>query len=174
MGKVCTGKFIGENSMANLGFRNSWPTYRREKGDYVEPFVIGNPKSNWEGIEKKVQRLETAQAVAASNKAAKVKDRGGKPLYLVELDSLFVQLEKVQARSKDELLRHKVKSALVDLARLRSKLSGLATAGTKPVVDFRCKSVSKASVEKPSQEAMAALTRREVALFKARWASLLS
>lgn len=160
--------------MANLGFRNSWPTYRRERGDYVEPFVVGNPRSNWEGIEKKAQRLETAQAVAASNKAEKVVDRGGKPSYLVELDSSFSKLEKVQSGAKDALLRHRAKTALVDLARLRSKLSGLATAGTKPVVDFRCKSVSKVSVEKPSQEAMAALTRREVALFKARWASLLS
>lgn len=159
--------------MANLGFRNSWPQYKRERGDYVEPFLIGNPRSNWDGIEKKAQRLETAQAISAANKAAKVVDRGGKPLYLVELDKLFVQLERLQ-RSKDELLRHKVKSALVDLARLRSKLSGLATAGTKPVVDFRCKSVSKVSVEKPSQEQMEALTRREVALFRARWASLLS
>lgn len=160
--------------MANLGIRNAWPTYRREKGDYVEPYVVGNPKSNWDESEKKAQRLEVAQAVAASNKAAKVVDRGGKPLYLVELDSLFVQLEKVQARSKDESLRHRAKTALVDLARVRSKLSGLATAGTKPVVDFRGKSVSKFGVEKPTQEAMAALTRREVALFKARWASLLS
>ena len=159
--------------MANLGFRNPWPTYRRERGDYVEPHVVGNPKSNWDRIEKKVQRLETAQAVAASNKAEKVVDRGGKPLYLVELDKLFVQLEKVQ-RSKDESLRHRAKTALVDLARLRSKLSGLATVGTKPVVDFRCKSVSKLDVEKPTQEAMAALTRREVSLFKARWTSLLS
>ena len=160
--------------MANLGFRNPWPTYRRERGDYVEPLVVGNPRSNWDGIEKKVQRLEVAQAVGAQNKAAKVVDRGGKPLYLVELDKLFVQLEKVQAGAKDALLRHRAKTALVDLARLRSKLSGLATVGTKPVVDFRCKSVSKLDVEKPTQEAMAALTRREVSLFKARWASLLS
>ena len=173
MGKVCTGKFIGENSMANLGFRNSWPTYRREKGDYVEPFIVGNPRSNWDGIEKKAQRLETAQAVAASNKAAKVKDRGGKPLYLVELDKLFVQLEKVQ-RSKDALLRHTAKTALVDLARVRSKLSTMATVGKKPVVSLSEDKVVKSDKKTPSQEAMAALTRREVALFRARWASLLS
>ena len=159
--------------MANLGFRNSWPQYKRERGDYVEPHVVGNPKSNWDRIEKKVQRLETAQAVAASNKAGKVVDRGGKPLYLVELDKLFVQLEKVQ-RSKDALLRHRAKTALVDLARLRSKLSVLATAGTKPVVSLSEDKVVKSDKETPSKETMAALTRREVALFKARWASLLS
>lgn len=159
--------------MANLGFRTSWPEYRREKGDcVVEPHNLGGRPSG--AAEKKKQRLEVATAIASQNRETKVKDKGGKPSYLVELDSLFVQLEKVQARSKDELLRHRAKTALVDIARLRSKLSGLATAGTKPVVDFRCKSVSKASVEKPSQEAMAALTRREVALFRARWASLLS
>lgn len=173
MGKVCTGKFIGENSMAKLGFRNSWPQYKRERGDYVEPHVVGNPRSNLDGIEHQIKRFEVAQAVAASNKAAKVKDRGGKPLYLVELDSLFVQLEKLQ-RSKNELLRHKVKSALVDLARLRSKLSGLATAGKKPVVSLSEDKVVKPSNVAPTQEQMAALTRREVALFRARWASLLS
>lgn len=159
--------------MANLGIRNSWPTYRREKGDYVEPFVIGNPRSNWDGIEHQIKRFEVAQAVAASNKTAKVKDRGGKPLYLVELDSLFVQLEKVQSGAKDALLRHRAKTALVDLARLRSKLSVMATAGKKPVVSLSEYKVVKSDKEPPSQEAMAALTRREVALFKARWASLL-
>lgn len=158
--------------MANLGFRNSWPQYKRERGGYVEPHVVGNPRSNWNGIEHQIKRFETAQAVAASNKAAKVKDRGGKPSYLVELDSLFSKLEKVQSGAKDALLRHRAKTALVDLARLRSKLSTMATTGTKPVVSLR--SVVKSDLSTPSQEAMAALTRREVALFKARWASLLS
>ena len=170
MGKVCVGKFIGENSMANLGFRNSWPTYRKEKGDVVaEPHKLGGHPSK--KAERVKARLEVAQAVGASNKAEKVVDRGGKPLYLVELDSLFVQLEKVQ-RSKDESLRHRAKTALVDLARLRSKLSTMATAGKKPVVSLR--SVVKPDLSTPSQEQMAAITRREVGLFRARWATLLS
>ncbi len=159
--------------MANLGFRNSWPEYRRERGDYVEPFVVGNPRSNWDGIEHQVQRFVTAKAVSAANKAAKVVDRGGKPLYLVELDKLFVQLERLQ-RSKDESLRHRVKSALVDLARLRSKLSTMATVGTKPVVSLAEYKVVKPTNAAPTPEQMAAITRREVALFRARWASLLS
>ena len=160
--------------MANLGIRNSWPQYKRERGDYVEPHVVGNPKSNWDGIEHQIKRFEVARAVAASNKAEKVVDRGGKPLYLVELDSLFVQLEKVQSGAKDALLRHRAKTALVDLARLRSKLSTMATVGKKPVVSLSEDKVVKPSNVAPTQEQMAALTRREVALFRARWASLLS
>ena len=171
MGKVCVGKFIGENSMANLGFRNSWPTYRKEKGDVVaEPHKLGGHPSK--KAERVKARLEVAQAVGASNKAEKVVDRGGKPLYLVELDSLFVQLEKVQ-RSKDALLRHRAKTALVDLARLRSKLSTMATVGKKPVVSLSEDKVVKSDKKTPSQEQMAAITRREVGLFRARWASLL-
>lgn len=158
--------------MANLGFRNSWPQYKRERGDYVEPHVVGNPKSNWDRIEKKVQRLEVAQAVGAQNKSMRVVDRG-KPLYLVELDKLFVQLEKVQRRSKGALLRHRAKTALVDLAGVRSKLSTTATVGKKPTVSFSEYKVVKHNAA-PTQEQMAALTRREVALFKSRWASLLS
>ncbi len=158
--------------MTNLGFRNSWPEYRREKGDcVVEPHNLGGRLSV--AAEKKKQRLETAQAVAASNKAAKVVDRGGKPLYLVELDKLFVQLEKVQ-RSKDVLLRHRAKTALVDLARVRSKLSTRATVGTKPMVALKSKTKVAISPTTPTQEEMAAITCREAALFKARWASLLS
>lgn len=158
--------------MANLGIRNSWPTYRREKGDcVVEPHNLGGRPSG--AAEKKKQRLEVATAIASQNREAKVKDKGGKPTSVKELDSLFVQLEMLQG-TRDELLRHRVKSAMVDLARLRSKLSVKATVGTKPMVALKSKTKVAISSTTPSQEAMAVITRREVALFKARWASLLS
>ena len=158
--------------MSNLGFRNPWPEYRREKGDcVVEPHNLGGRPSG--AAEKKKQRLEVAQAVASQNKKEKVKDKGGKPTSVKELDSLFAQLERLQC-TRDELLRHKVKSALVDLARVRSKLSTRATVGTKPMVALKSKTKVAISPTTPTQEEMAAITRREVALFRARWASLLS
>lgn len=157
--------------MANLGFRNSWPQYKREKGDcVVEPHNLGGRPSG--AAEKKKQRLEIATAIASQNREAKVKDKGGKPTSVKELDSLFVQLERLQG-TRDELLRHRVKSAMVDLSRLRSKLSVKATVGTKPMVALKSK--TKVAISSTTtQEEMAALTRREVALFRARWASLLS
>lgn len=155
------------------GYRSVWPSYKAEKGDVLGvPHDLGFKGNGAVGV--KTARVATAHAIGDANRQSKVVDRGGKPPVVKELDSLFVQLKAMQAGAKCQLMAGRVKSALVDLARTRAKLATMATTGTKPVVSFEAGKILPAStLAKTSQDSMAVITRKEVALFRARWSSLL-
>lgn len=161
--------------MSNLGFRNPWPEYRREKGDAITtPFDLGGAKPA-PIVTKKELSFAHARGVALAAQRGKTEDRGGKPTPIVELDSLFLVIERELMGCRNNPQRaQRVKQALYDLQQTRKRLSTLATAGKVPTVDLKKQRVVKPVIATPSQEEMASITRREVALFKARWASLLS
>lgn len=156
------------------GYRSVWPAYKAEKGDTLGvPHDLGYA-GNYDGIEIQLERVSIAHAKRKENRDKKVIDRGGKPAYVKELDVLFTQLTKLQAGAKCQLKAGRVKSALVDLARTRSKLATLAKRGQN-LAECQSKIVGGNTDEFKAMavKAMAAATRKEVALFRARWASLL-
>ncbi len=161
--------------MSNLGFRNPWPEYRREKGDAITtPFDLGGAKPA-PIVTKKELSFAHAQGVALAAQRVKTEDRGGKPTPIVELDSLFLVIERELMGCRNNPQRaQRVKQAMYDLQQTRKKLSAMANHGKVVTVDIKNKRVVKPSVQVKTSQEMAAITRREVALFKARWASLLS
>lgn len=137
-----------------MEYKNNWPVYIQGRSKCVKSEVgVGNPSEVCVGVAKKqtdISKLDIALARAECNKREKQK--------VLPLDVLMGKLIQFQ-RSSNLNTACRARKAAAELASERKRLA------------FLCSTLKKQG--KDTHIVMQAENRKALALFKARWASLL-